>query len=129
MGVSFERLDKMAPRSRWREPALARGMRGHEGIEPMVSSGLPSSKSARPVHGDGAMVAGEVNLKMHAARYEHRHARAMRTVLKGYYPEFAKTLERARKAGFLSPGQRGKRPHGRRLVTANRFEHSEVTGR
>jgi putative transposase len=110
--------------SAWIGTAFAQDDAAH-----MVSSGLPSSKSARPVHGDGAMVAGEVNLKMHAARYENGHARAMRTVLKGYYPEFAKALERARKAGLLTPGQRGKRPHGRGLMTADRLQHSKITGR
>ena len=48
--------------------------------------------SARAVHGDSAMVASEVDLKMHSARNERWHARAVRAVLKGHNSEFGKAL-------------------------------------
>jgi len=48
--------------------------------------------SALAVHGDGAMVTREVDLKMHSARDERWHARTVWAVLKGHNPEFGKAL-------------------------------------
>lgn len=48
--------------------------------------------SALAVHSDSAMVTHEVDLKMHSARNERWHARAVWAVLKGHNPEFGKAL-------------------------------------
>jgi len=48
--------------------------------------------SAWAVHGDGAVLAGEIDLKMHPARNERGYAGAVGSVLKGHNPEFRKAL-------------------------------------
>jgi hypothetical protein len=68
------------------------------------------SVSAGPFNCDGTVPAGQIDLKMHAARDDLGDAGAVGTILEPHDPKFGEAFERARQAGFLTPGQGGEFP-------------------